>query len=221
MLTSSQSIEVFFQAYPKKTYQRDELIMSSESSCDFLYFVESGAVKMTKTSSQGQTLVLHVFFPASFFSLLSLLNTTPQAYDFITLTQTTVFRAPKAEVMTFLKDNNLAMLQLQERLLQGLAGLLQRLESVALAPAYNQVASLLLYFAKHFSSASEPNNQVSQLLIKITHQEISQWLGLSRENVSIHMKHLERDGLIQSESHLIKIIDREKLHQLATTAVIL
>ena len=95
-------------------------------------------------------------------------------------------------------------MDLQLRLLQGLQGLLLRTEQGTFLGAKDQVLSLLYYFAKHFSK--EKNEKV--LSVKITHQEIADWLGLSRENVSIQMKQLGREGSIQIKDHFIHLLTK-------------
>jgi CRP/FNR family transcriptional regulator len=197
----TEKLTLFFQEYPAAGYPKNEVVLQEGSTSEFFYFVESGAVKMSRVTSKGTNLILHTFFPGSFFSLLSLISNESNEYDFITLLPTTLRKVPQSELITFLQHNNDVLFELQIKLLKGLNGLLKRIEQSTSTPAYSQVASLLLYFSKHLSTE----------LPKMTHQEIADWLGLSRENVSIQMKKLENDGLIELRGHQIIIPDSEKL----------
>jgi CRP/FNR family transcriptional regulator, cyclic AMP receptor protein len=201
----------FVQQFPAVGHPKNDTVLTQGSKSEYFYFVEEGAVKMSRVTNDGKNLILHTFFPGSFFSLLSLVTHDSNEYDFITLLPTTLRKIPRNELLTFLQHNNDALFDLQLRLLKGLNGLLKRIEQSASLPAYNQVASLLLYFSKHLSTE----------LPKITHQEIADWLGLSRENVSIQMKKLESDGVITVLNHQVHIPNGEKLAMVAQTLTVI
>ncbi len=209
----NEEISRFFQQFPSQKHAKGDLILRAGTS-DYFFFVESGAVKMMAVSGQGQNLALNVFYQGSCFSMLTLVNDGMNKYDFIALTSVTTRKVPQALVLSFLQGNPDVLYDFQLRLLKGLQGLLNRIEQSSFVPAYKQVAGLLLYFARHFSENS-PSTTKKTIEIRITHQEIAEWLGLSRENVSIQMKQLEREGLIQKQDAFFEILDVQKLEQLA------
>lgn len=212
MTRSTSKLSQFFHHFPLSEYPKHHVVLAADEQNEFFYYVETGAVKMTRMSKSGKNLILHIFFPHSFFSLLCLLTKDVNEYDYITLVPTTLRKVPKAELIAFLKTHNDEMFELQLRLLSGLQGLLNRIEQSSFSSAYNQVASLLIYFSNHLADEDENNSQHTQTLqVMITHQEIADWLGLSRENVSLQMKRLENEGLIRLQKHLIEILDHKKL----------
>jgi len=212
-------IETLLKKYPSSTYPANHICLTAGKPTKYFYFVESGAVKMTTVSAEGKNLILHIFFPQSFFSLLMLITQGINHYDFVTLEKSVLRRIPQDELVPFLQSNNDVLYDLQLRLLKGLEGLLKRVEQSTLTPAYSQVASLLLYFSNHFSSLNTTiESPLTTLTITITHQEIANWLGLSRENVSIHMKALERKGLIKTRDHHIELLNRPSLQKIADQA---
>lgn len=206
MTAATTKIETFFAQFPAAGYPKAHLLVAAGSKNRFFYYVETGAVKMSLTSPTGRNLVVHIFFPGSFFSLLTLVSEGINEYDFITVVPTTVRKVPISELQLFLESHNDVLFDLQLRLLKGLQGLVKRLEQATLTPAHQQVANLIVYFATHFAEneLSQKKDQ-RQLTIHITHQEIADWLGLTRENVSLHMKVLEEKGLISMQDHLIKV----------------
>jgi len=213
---TQEKIDTFFKQFPTSTYPKDQVLLSMGEPVHYFYFIETGAVKMTKITEAGRNLILHIFFPKSFFSLLSLVSHDINAYDFITLMPTTLRKVPRAELLTFLQTDNDVLYELYLRLLKGLTGLLNRIEQSSLNPAEMQVSSLLVYFANHFSEPDlESSSKLRQLSLKITHQEIADWLGLSRENVTLQIKALEAAHLIKIKDHRIKIQDFEKLRKVA------
>lgn len=210
---TSEKLLAFFKQFPTSFYSKNEVVFQAGANNETFYFVESGSVKMTKISPDGKNLVLHIFFPNTFFSLLTLVTDDTNDHDFITLENTKIRKVPKTELLNFLQQNSDEMFLLQLRLLKGMTGLLKRIEQRAWIPAYNQVASLLLYFGKHFA-VPNPSHTSQHLKIKITHQEIADWLGLSRENVSLQMKQLEREGFIKVSQHYIEITNPPLLQKI-------
>ena len=208
-----QKIQAFFQKFPAKSYPKGEVVLHAGARGNLFFFVETGSIKMMITSAQGQNLVLHIFHSDSCFPLLNLVN-DKNIYDFVTMVPSTIRTVPQQELVSFLHENVDVLFEFQLRLLKGLQGLLHRTEQTAFVPAYKRVANLLLYFARHFSEHSASDAQ-KMIEIHITHQEISEWLGLSRENVSIHMKQLEHEGFIRKKENLVEIMDIEKLRKFA------
>ena len=207
--TPENTLRVFCTQFPLETYVKGDTVMQSGTKEDYFFFVETGAIKMMTTSAQGQNVVLHVFYPDSCFSLLTLINEGINNYDFKVMIPTQLRKIPREELLSFLHQHSDVLFDFNLRLLHGLQGLLNRIEQSVFVSAYQQVAGLLLYFLRHFS---DENNS---LILHITHQEIADWLGLSRENVSIQMKQLERDGVIRTQNKLLEIINLQQLQKLA------
>lgn len=204
----------FLQQFPSQQHGKDETLLRSGSRLEYFYYVKSGAIKMMTTSGRGQNLVLHIFNPGATLPLLAVINDNQNAYDFVTVVPTVVHKIPYEHMTAFLQQNVDVLYAFNLRLLHGLQGLLDRVEQSTFVPAYNQVAGLLLYFSRHFADNSTASNQ-KVIELRVTHQEIAEWLGLSRENVSIQMKKLERDGLIRKKEKFVEIVDVAKLQELA------
>jgi CRP-like cAMP-binding protein len=210
-----KKLRLFYDQFPLELYGKGTTIFRSNSQLDYFFFVEEGSVKMTTTSDNGKTLVLHIFYPGSCFSLLSLISDGMNKYDFITMTSSKLRKIGKDEFISFLKENTDVLFDFQIRLLKGMQGLLDRIEQSNFISAYQQVAGLLIYFLRHFSEADESSSEQKSIQVRLTHQEIADWLGLSRENVSIQMKLLERNKIIATSHRFIEILDLPELHKLA------
>ncbi len=204
----------FVKRFPISTYPKEYLILPAGSHSNFFYFIESGAVKMTRLTAEGDALNVHLFFPQSFFSLLSLIRQGVNQYDFITVVPTSLRKIPQTELTTFMLNHPQSLFEMQLRLLKGIEGLIKRLGQTT-NRAYNQVASIIIYYASHFSDTESELCQAKKLQIKITHQEISEWVGLTRENVSLQMKRLEHAGIISHDKTGITILDCPRLKSLA------
>jgi CRP/FNR family cyclic AMP-dependent transcriptional regulator len=207
----------FAQQYPLVPFKAKEFLIRSGEKVPYFFFIKEGCVKMFSTSQNGSNLTLNIFYPNSCLSLMSLVGSAESAYDFQALTDGEAYHIPAEECITFVKSNAQVSYELLEKLLLGTHGLLFRIQQSSFVTAYYQVAGLLLYFARH---SSQDDTAAARLSLRITHQDIADWLGLSRENVSVQMKKLERDGYISRVGKNIVVKNKDHLTQLVTNTAL-
>jgi CRP/FNR family transcriptional regulator len=210
-----EKIRQFCEVFPLKKFESQECILRAENSTEFLFFLQDGCVKMTSTLASGQNVPLHIFYPGSCFSLLSLVNNGHNNYDFTAITSADTFCIPQTAFQEFLQKNGEVCFAFLANVLRGNQGLLSRLEHNISLTAYQQVAGLLLYFLKHHPDLAGTNPSS----IRLTHQEIADWLGLSRENVSIQMKKLEREKFIGKVGKFVTVLQPTELEKISESLV--
>lgn len=164
------------------------------SVIDTLSYIESGFVRMYISSDTGQELSLHFFGPGSCFPLLPLIHEGKNVYEFETVTQVRLRSRPTSEVLPALQAHGSEVMALALRLISGMEGLLMRIQQTAFLPARERIWNFLLFLTKHFGERTDEGMLIAHTF---SHLEISRWMGLSRENVSVHMKALERAGKVR------------------------
>lgn len=165
-------------------------------------------------SKTGIELTLQILKPISYFPLIWAINGAPNIYFYEALTTVEVGRAPKEQVVSFIKDKPIIILELMSKLLGDYAETLSRIEHLVFSDAYRRVISVLLYIVKHFG---EKNAQGIIVNHHFTQQDIATLVGVARETASIEMGRLEKKGLIQYADHSI-IIKNIKNLELELTA---
>lgn len=190
-----QKIERFFTDYTKLLYKRGEVILRAEDPPAGVYFLKSGFVRQYLISPSGETLILHVYRPGSFFPLMWAINNIPNNFYFEAVTAVEVYRAPQNQVVTFLKKHPDILFETTQRLIGGLHGLVSRVGYLVLDNAYIKTVLLILYFAKNFA---EPSEVGVSLRVPLVHREIAAWIGTTRETASLQMEALKRKGLIKA-----------------------
>lgn len=207
---AEKTFEQFCRQFPAVTIEAGSTIIEAGRSSSVLYYIDDGCVKMSSTSSLGDTVTLHLYYPGNCFPFLHFVTQT-NSYDFSAMTKVIAHKVPLEKLTDFLRQQPEVSLLLNLKFLKGMQSLLHRIEQSVFVAAYYQVAGILYYFARHFM---QMDGKV--ITIKLTHKDISEWLGLSRENVSLQMKQLERDGVIARRGQLIEIANLEELQRLAT-----
>jgi CRP/FNR family transcriptional regulator len=204
------SVDVFFSKYTKLTYKKGETILRAEDPPSGVMYIKKGFVRQFVISETGEVLVLHVFKPGSFYPMMWVLNNVANKYHYEAVIATEIWRAPKEDVLKFLKDNPDIFIHFTKRLLLGVSGLLERLEHLVLESAYVKTVLLLLYYAKNFGVDQDSRLRMS---VPITHKEVASWIGTTRETASLQMELLKKKGLVGYEGRTLIIPNVDKLEQ--------
>src|SRR3989304_8080939 len=112
-------------------------------------------------------------------------------------------KAPKEELLAFLKANPEILMDLTTRLLVGLNGLLVRIEHLLSKDAYHKVASAVFLAGKRFGRKEGKGKVVVEL--PLTHQDIADLSYLTRETTSLEMKNLGKKRVVEKRNQIIII----------------
>lgn len=211
MTPEDKQLNQLFATFPAVEFPPGSTIIRAGQVSPFMYFLTEGCVKMSTTNPSGKTITLHLFQPYACFSLLQLLN-QENSYDYQAIIPTQARQIPAATFSDLLKDNADISALFTRRMTKAVTGLLHRIEKSTFVPASQQLASLLLYFVKHYG-VETPTGVVIQHRLK--HHFLAEWLGLTRENVSLQLKQLEKKDFLQKQQSLFVVPDLRRLEKLA------
>ena len=209
--TAQHLLTKFVENFPLQSFEAKSSLILAGKTPEVFYYLVSGCVKLSQTSVNGRVSNLHLFYPNSCISLLTLLPEKDQVFDYVTVTPVQVHKIPRTLLLTFLENQPEVSLFFLQKSMAGMKGLLERVSSAQSLDAYQQVANLVFYYAKHGSTKKDGHPDLS---LMPSHQEIADWLGMSREHVSIQMKKLENAGILQKSTHGYDLKNPELLYQL-------
>ncbi len=201
----------YFSKYPKRYLRKNEILIEPDSKVDYIYFLNYGLVKSYAINSDGNEFIINILKPTTFFPITPALIQQNNRYYFETITPSIVHKAPTEKVLTFLEENNEVLMDLTKRLSSGLEGTLVRIQYLTRSDASTKVSSSLILLLKRFGE-SYKNNYV-KINIPLTHQDIANLAGISRETASIELKKLEREGIISRKGKYTTINDSDKLQE--------
>ncbi len=205
-----KNIEAFFVRHQSMTYKKGELILRAEDAPFGVYYLQSGYVRQYLLSPSGETFIVHIYKPGSFFPLTWILNDTPNVYHFEAMTPVSVVRAPKDAFVEFLKAHPEVLFYATQRLALGLAGFVSRVAQLVLDDAYTKTILLILYYADNFG---EKTKEGIALNIPLTHREIASWIGTTRETASLQVETLVKKGLLFTRGRLLIVRDCTQLQK--------
>lgn len=203
-----KKIDEFFAGHTPIVYKRGELILRAEDVPLGVYYLKSGYVRQLLLSPSGETFIIHIYKPGSFFPLTWLLNDTPNVYHFEAMTNASIVRMPKEVFMQYLKQNSDVLFYATQRLALGLSGFLNRVAQLVLDDAYTKTILLILYYAEQFGVKTKEGIELS---VPLAHREIASWIGTTRETASLQVEHLIKKGLLATHGRVLVIRDKDAL----------
>ena len=198
----------FFYQFRQFHYKKGEVIIRPDGPPSGVFYLARGYVRLYALSESGQELDLIIFKPGDFFPMIWAFNDVNLTQYCEAMTAVEVTRCSKEEFKTFLQNNPQALWEVTSNILIRLRGLLERMEYMVFGNAYQKVASILVICAERFGI-----KQRNEILIRVplTHKDIANLIGLTRETTSVELKKLERSGIISKKGGQFRIRNLEKL----------
>jgi len=208
--TKTQIFKDFYSQFVVRNYNQGEMLIRADDDPQGIFCLTKGYVRQYTISKTGMELTLHILQPTSYFPMVWAFNGTPNVYYFEALTPVEIGRAPREQVVNFIKDKPELIFALMSELLEDYAESLKRIEHLVFSDAYRRVISVLLYIAKHFGETSGDHTVVKH---RFTHQDIATLVGVARETASIEMAKLAKRKLVHYIDHSMEFKNIEKLEQ--------
>jgi CRP/FNR family transcriptional regulator len=208
-VSPSKKVEDFFNKYKPLFYKKGETIIRASDKPRGVNCVIRGYVRLYSLNQEGMEFTLNIFKPGSYFPVMWAIGGEDNRYYYEALTPVEIRRAPKNDLLFFIKNNPGVLYELTKRIISGLRGLVIRMEQLLLGDAREKVGTTLFLLAKRFGENS--GGQKIIIMLPMTHQGIAGLSGLSRETTSLEMKKFEREGIISKEKRFIVVNKMRKL----------
>lgn len=214
-INKTKEFETFYKQFTIRNYKKGEMLIRADDDPQGIFCLTKGYVRQYTISKNGFELTLHILRPISYFPMVWAVNGTPNVYYFEALTPVEVGRAPREDVVNFIKDKPTIIFELLSELIEDYAESLTRIEHLVFSDAYRRVISVLLYIAKHFGEAENKSIVVNH---RFTQQDIATLVGVARETASNELSKLEKKGLVKYIDHSMIFNDMQKLELELTTS---
>lgn len=208
MRDASEQLYSFFSNYRRLAYKKGQALLRADDTPSAVFYLVKGYVRMFSISESGQELTLMIIKPGDAFPIRWAVTGERHRYYFEAITPVEVFKAPIDSFSEFIHSNSEVLYYLLNNILIRLGGLLERMEYLNFGNAYQKVASILVICAERFGVK---NGKSIVIRVPLTHSDISNLIGLTRETTSVELKKLERRGLCVKDGKYIKVKNMESL----------
>jgi CRP/FNR family transcriptional regulator len=189
-------------------YAPDEIIFLEGDPCAGLFIVQSGQVKIFKTSPGGREQSLHFVGPGRSFNDVAVLDGGPNPATVMAVEPTTCLVIDRGAMVRLVKTYPALAITVIESIASRTRHLVELVEDLSFRSVQARLAKLLLEQAQ----AAGHVDQVPRLM---TQQEMAARLGTVREVVGRALRALEKRGVIRIQRHHIVILNREELERQA------
>lgn len=210
--TYSKHVDELFAGSRARTYPKNQLIHYQGDPLSHIYLIRDGFIKAYTILDSGDTRTILVLgpgdiFPLSFSSSMDWTNYSIR-YFYQTLCDTEVLVLP-SEALKEKIDTDPEMLGTYMTYLSASnEAIMTQLEVMKNKKAIDKVEMLLPYLISKAGKKIKPD--VYELQLKMSHQEIADLSGVTRETTTTLIKELETKGVID-QSHGRWIINTKKL----------
>jgi len=189
----------------ERRYSRNTTIVEEGLPGDYMYILREGRVKVTKLSDDGREKILEFLDEGAFVGEMALLERAPRSASVKTLTAVRVLALSRNDFLGLLKKSpDLAMSVIQE-----LSRRLRTVNDQASALSFQRVKDRTKGLLERL--AKEPHGDGARMATPaLTHQQIADMIGTSRETVTRVVKELKSSGWLDQEGKRY-LIPREPL----------
>jgi CRP/FNR family transcriptional regulator len=192
---------------------RGERIFSEGEPAGQIFVLHEGRIKVSVTSREGRTIILRIAEKGQILGLSAALLGNEYEATAEALEPCRVIAIPVWEFKRFLMQHPEAAMEATRWALKEYRNLFNDVCRLALpSTVAGRLASLLLDWLKgrHESGHMDP-----RLIVPLTHEEIADMTGTSRETVSRTLQQFQRDNVISIKGALLTVLRPEALEQMA------
>jgi CRP/FNR family transcriptional regulator, cyclic AMP receptor protein len=181
-----------------RRYRKGTLLIQEGDFGDTLFIVLAGRVKAYSSGSRDREIVYGVYGPGEYLGELSL-DGGPRSASVVTLEPTSCVVVTRKALQEHIAANPEFAFELLARVIRRARLATQSARSMALLDVYGRVSECLKQLAVVQADGS------SLIVERLTHRDIAERVGCSREMVSRLLKDLEGGGYLRVQASRITI----------------
>lgn len=175
----------------RRTYKRGAVVFMRGDPGDSLYGVVTGRVRISASAPGGKEVFLNIMEPGDAFGEIALLDGQPRTAAATTVSPTELIVIQREQFLALVEREPKLAVHLIELLCKRVRWTSEQMEDSSLLSAPARLAKRLLSLAKSHGRATSAGAQ-----LRISQEELAQFLGLSRQIVNKHLQGWKRKNWI-------------------------
>ncbi|MGE4608485.1 MAG: Crp/Fnr family transcriptional regulator [Myxococcota bacterium] len=178
----------------ERRFLKHKTIVEEGAPGDYMYIICDGRVKVTKLSGDGREKILELLDDGDFFGEMSLLDDAPRSASVAALSDVRVLALARNDFLELMNRSTQLAFAVVQELTRRLRQIDEQASSLSFQRVKDRTKGLLVRMAK--SEAGDPKRRLTQAL---THQQIADMIGTSRETVTRAIKGLKQRGWLEQK----------------------
>jgi CRP-like cAMP-binding protein/DNA-binding NarL/FixJ family response regulator len=192
-----------------KTMGKREVVFSEGDTCQNLYVVLKGKVKLFKSHDLGKDLILRVRGKGDIFAFSSLFKGDIHLDSAETLEPSELMMIPKVSFFNWLEQNPKMLLEMVQLFSSALELERERAVQLAYSSVRKRTANALVRLKMRFHSEGE-----GKFTISISRDDLAAMVGTATESVIRTLSDFKEEGLVTIQGSNITIVNEEKLRRM-------
>lgn len=198
-------LELIASLLIERRFPRGTTIVEEGLPGDYMYVIREGRVKVTKISDEGREKILMFLDAGSFFGEMALLDRAPRTASVKTLEASRLLALSRTDFLNALRSSpEIAMGVIQE-----LTRRLRETNEQASAQSFQRVKARTKGLLRRLA-ADERDDAGRRLTPPLTHQQIADMIGTSRETVTRVVKDMKAEGWLAQSGKRYAVVDGEE-----------
>ncbi|WP_242269280.1 Crp/Fnr family transcriptional regulator [Bacillus cereus group sp. BfR-BA-01352] len=192
-----------------KPVKKGTIILSPDKPVEALFFLKKGQVRLFRMNHHGKQFTVDILTSGNIFGETSTLSLTDDQVYAEAMTDTYLCMIERNDFEGFIERNPKIALKFINILSNRLKEVYSLSEKIALSDVKYRLIYLLLKLSE---KTGRRINEWQTINMKLTHADIANMIGSTRETTSAILSQLKKDGLIKKD--LNWSINAEKIEQL-------
>lgn len=207
MFDASQLAAIESQSRWKKFRKGTPIYLPGERA-DSIFIVADGLVKLCHLTPDGKASTLAFIKQGEVFGELSLLDSGMRGEYCVAAADTSIIRVPREALLPYMEANMQFIVAVTKIIGCRRKRIENRLKSLLFASNQQRLVHLLLDLAEQFGAAVEDGIRIS---LKLSHQELANLIGTTREAVTIMLGRMKAEGLVGGKRECVVLTDISRL----------
>ena len=209
---SEQTIQTLNQITHDVSYPEAALIFGEGQDSRGVYVVCEGRVKLTNANCDGKTFIMKIAQPGEILGLHDVVTGSPYTLTAEALQPSQLGFISGSDFLAFIKHHSDMCIYVTQQLISDCNSAYEVIRSIGLS---GTVAEKLARLFLHWSIDGQGIGGVTQLKQLLTHEEIAQLIGSTRETVTRVLGRLRKSKVVELDGFTLAIWDKVAIERLA------
>ena len=191
---STEILESIASLLIERRFPKHKTIVEEGAPGDYMYIISEGRVKVTKLSGDGREKILELLDVGDFFGEMSLFDDAPRSASVKAMSDVRIMALARNDFLRLLSSSPYLALSVIQELTRRLRQVDEQASSLSFQRVKERTMGLLVRLAKEASS-----HEGRRKTPVLTHQQIADMIGTSRETVTRAVKGLKDEGWLEQE----------------------
>ncbi len=191
----------------ERNYKKNDIIFFEEDTGRYMYFVKEGRVKVSRLLPNGKEMILAFHESGEYFGEMALIDGGTSPASVTAVGPTTIYVLNAKDFAALLErpgTNGVILRTLCQRCREAWS-------QIEVLTFHNADARIRMAFYNLAQKSGVRKDSGIEIPMKLTHKEISDIVGISRETATRVLNHLQNQDLIKVETRRFVIRDPDRL----------